>query len=188
MKNLLFTLLITIPFVVLSQEKITIVSKLLNKTFIVSSNPKSIHDFSIKIPNGYLALREGRDNTTLQVFNTDINNNRVDLYISCLKWKDFPKYEKFLSMSNHDVNEHMNKIMKKRLSDFPNENLVFYMKDNLTWYIIVTYSQEKNIYVVSGTTYTNKQSTYFSFVSQFEGNQKEDIINLKNMINSFKFL
>ena len=70
----------------------------------------------------------------------------------------------------------------------PNEFHVFYEKNKLFWIITGTWSEEKNLYVIMSTYYTNEQSIQLSFVTTIKGNVEKDIMNMKKLIDSFQFL
>ena len=183
----IFIILLIYPFFVFGQIENPIVPEKLNDYFHVSNHPKSIHNFSVRIPDGFNNSREGNDNSTVKVFRNYINTRLVEFSINTMKWEDFSEYQMFLSMTNKEVEDHLNKIFQDRIKNFPNELLVFYKKHGFMWTIVQTWDKDKSIYIITGTTYTNKQSIGLGFYSGFEGNQKEDLKNIKKLIDSFEY-
>ena len=88
-----------------------------------------------------------------------------------MKWKDFPEHQWLLSMSNQKIENYFyNKMMDRKIL-YPNELNEVYKKNDKMWFITCDWDKEKNMYVIIGTTYSNKQTIGFSFMSRFQGNQ-----------------
>ena len=202
MKKTLQILFFIIPFLCLSQsENESIISEKLGDFFEVLNHPKSLIDFTFKIPQGFDEYRDGRDNSVVKVFrkidyneNIDLsgkklNSSKVEFTVTVLKWKDFPKYKMMLSMSDSEIKELIIKNMKGRDKSIdPNEFSVFYEKNGLFWTISGTWSKEKNIYFIGSLLYTNKQGINLTFHTNTKGDVNKDIKNIKKIIDTFKLL
>ena len=201
MKKLLFILLLTIPFIGFGQTDFSVIPEKLGDYYYVSNHPKSLTNFSFRIPQGFTEYRDGRDNSVVKVFRTtdftdrlDVSGNKVtssiiEFTITTIKWRDFQKYKMMLSMSDSEIKELMIDNMKGRDKNIdPNEFVFFYEKNNLFWTIVGTWSEEKNLYLIMSTFYTNKQSIQLSFHTNIKGDVDKDVKNIKKLIDSFKYL
>ncbi len=66
--------------------------------------------------------------------------------------------------------------------------MIFYEKNGLFWIITSTWSEEKNLYLITSIFYTNKKSTQLSFHNNIKGDVDKDVKNIKKLIDSFKYL
>ncbi len=106
-----------------------------------------------------------------------------------MKWRDFPKYKMLLSMSNSKIKELMiNNMIGRDKSMDPNEFVSVYETKDVFWIITGTWSEEKNLYLIMSTHYTNKQGIQLSFTTNIKGNTEEDVKRIKKLIDSFKYL
>ena len=201
MKKILFILLLTIPFIGFGQTDFSVVPEKLGDYFYVSNHPKSLTNFSFRIPYGFTEVRDGRDNNVIKVFSkTDyserkdlsgdiVNNSIVYFTIGTPKWRDNPKYKMMLSMSDSEIKELIIDNMKGRDKTIdPNEFVVFYEKNDLFWSITGTWSEEKNIYLIITALWTNKQSITLTFYTNIKGDIDKDVNNIKKLIDSFKLI
>lgn len=201
MNKILFILLLIVPLIGFGQNDLPIVPKNLGNYYNISNHSKSLTNFGFRIPQGFNEYRDGRDNSVIKVFRkTDyskrkdllgntVNNSITEFTVTVMKWREFPKYKMLLSMSNSNIKELMiNNILGRDKSIDPNEFFVFYEKNNLFWIITGSWSEEKNLYLIMSTLYTNKQVIQLSFTTSIKGNKEEDIKRFKNLINSFKYL
>ncbi len=179
----------------------SVIPNQLGDYFQVFNHPKSLSNFKFKTPYGFYKYREGRDNSVIQIFRKIDNHQRIDVSgrkvnngvinfgLTVLKWKDFSKYKMILSMSNSEIKELMiGNIESRNKTIDPNEFHVFYEKNKLFWIITGTWSEEKNLYLIMSTYYTNEQSIQLSFTTTIKGNVEKDIMNMKKLIDSFQFL
>ena len=171
--------------------------------FYVNNNPKSISNFRFKLPYGFKILRDGRDNSTINVFRNRRLLEKIDFFgnpivrdveftITTLKWRDFPKYQKMMEMSDVEIQKMMLERFKNR--NIRDEVVKFYEKNNQPWTILVAWNKEKNLYIISTSNYSNKQAINLTFKSSISGESlsekdiNSDIRNIKLLINSFEFL
>ena len=187
---------------VYSQSDIeSVIPNEIGEYFEVFNHPKSLSNFKFKIPYGFYKYREGRDNSVIQLFRKIDNRQRIDVSgrrvnngviefgVTALKWKDYSKYEAMLSMSNAEIKELMIGNVESRDKTIdPNQLTVFYEKNELFWIITGTWSEEKNLYIIMANYYTNEQGIQLSFMTTIKGNIEKDIINMKNLIDSFQLL
>jgi len=157
MKRILFILLLTIPFVGFGQIDFSVVPEKFDDYYYVSNSPKSLSNFKFRIPEEFYEFRDGRDNNVIKVFRKydfsdriDISGNKVnssiiEFTITVMKWRDSPKYNMMLSMSDSEIKDllidNTNKHRDNNID--PNESTFFYEKDNLFWMITRTWSKEK---------------------------------------------
>lgn len=187
---------------VYSQSDIeSVIPNELGEYFEVFNHPKSLSNFKFKIPHGFYKYREGRDNSVIQLFRKidthqridvsgrRVNNGVIEFGVTALKWKDNSKYEAMLSMSNAEIKELMiGNIESRDKTIDPNQFTVIYEKNELFWIIMGTWSEEKNLYVIMANYYTNEQGIQLSFMTTIKGNIEKDIINMKNLIDSFQLI
>lgn len=187
---------------VYSQSDIeSVIPNELGEYFEVFNHPKSLSNFKFKTPYGFYKYREGRDNSVIQLFRKIDNHQRIDVSgrrvnngviefgVTALKWKDNSKYEAMLSMSNAEIKELMiGNIESRDKTIDPNQFTVIYEKNELFWIITGTWSEEKNLYVIMANYYTNEQGIQLSFMTTIKGNIEKDIINMKNLIDSFQLI
>ena len=177
----------------------TIVPDKFSQYFYVNNNTKSISNFRFKLPYGFKTLRDGSDNSTIKVFEnrrflgkTDFFGNpmskNTEFSITTLKWRDFPKYNKMMEMSDIETQKMMHERMKNR--NYRDEVVEFYKNNNHSWTILVAWNKEKNLYTVTTWNYSNKQAIGLSFIGglPLEKDINSDIRNIKLLINSFEFL
>jgi hypothetical protein len=205
-KHLLFlsslcSLVLFIPLTCFGQSNSSVIPNELGDTFIISNHPKSLTNFSFRIPVGFVPFREGRDNSLIQIFTkTDyserldisgekVNSSVIQFAVTVMKWADFPKYKMILSMSDSEVKDLMIKNMKSRDKSIdPNEFSHIYEKNNLSWIISGSWNKEKNLYLIAAVLSTNKQSINFQFITTYKENIDLDVNNLKKLIDSFKYI
>ena len=187
---------------VYSQSDIeSVIPNEIGEYFEVFNHPKSLSNFKFKTPYGFYKYREGRDNSVIQLFRKIDNRHRIDVSgrrvnngviefgVTALKWKDYSKYEAMLSMSNAEIKELMIGNVESRDKTIdPNQLTVFYEKNELFWIITGTWSEEKNLYIIMANYYTNEQGIQLSFMTTIKGNIEKDIINMKNLIDSFQLI
>lgn len=194
---------------VYSQSDIeSVIPNELGEYFEVINHPKSLSNFKIKTPYGFYKYREGRDNSVIQIFRKIDNHQRIDVSgrrvnngviefgvtalkwkDNSLKWKDNSKYEAMPSMSNAEIKELIiGNIESRDKTIDPNQVTVLYEKNELFWIITGSWSEEKNLYIIVANYYTNEQALQLSFMTTIKGNIEKDIINMKNLIDSFQLI
>ena len=201
MKRILFILLYTIPFVGFGQNDLPIVPENLGDYYNISNHSKSLTNFGFRVPHGFNEYRDGGDNSVIKIFRkTDyskrkdvsgniVNNSITEFGVTVIKYRDFPKYQKFLSMSNSELKEQTtNNLIGRDKSIDPNEIIVLYEKNDLFWVIMGSWSEEKNLYLILAHLFGQKQIIQLSFMTTIKGNKEEDVKRMKKLINSFKYL
>lgn len=191
-------------FLFSQNEIIPTVEVLSNKKFHIINHPKSLINFHFNLPNGYHEYREGNDNTLLNIFKkkygvtdkTDFYGNKIyereDVFsITILKYQDYPKYKKLLLMDSEQINDLIKtNLLNRDKVKFPNEFYDFYETNGRFWIITGSWDKEKNIYMISSSTYLKNQSINFIFTTKEHLHiyKKSDVTNLKKMVNSFKII
>tara|TARA_B100001142_G_scaffold194614_2_gene193613 strand:- start:49 stop:660 length:612 start_codon:yes stop_codon:yes gene_type:complete len=197
----IYILLFVLPLIGFGQTDFSVVPEKLGDYFYVSNNPKSLTNFKFRIPEGFQENRDGRDNNVIKIFTKTISSNRLDISgniinssqiefgITVLKWRDDPKYKIFQSMSNSEIKEMTESNLEKRdgTTD-PNEFFRFYKKNNLWWSISGSWNTEKNLYLIMTSLYTHEQSIQLSFLTNTKEDIREDIKNIKKLIDSFEYI
>ena len=185
-------------------EIIPTVEVLSNEKFEIIDHPKSLINFHFNLPKGYHDSRDGNDNTLLKVFKkkhgetgkTDFYGNKIykredEFSLTILKYKDYPKYNKLLSMDIEQINDLIKtNLLNRDKVKFPNDFYDFYEINGRFWSIFGSWDKEKNIYMISSSTYLKNQSINFLFTTKEHHHiyKKSDVTNLKKMINSFEII
>ncbi|MDG1823111.1 MAG: hypothetical protein P8H25_07060 [Flavobacteriaceae bacterium] len=180
----------------------TVVPNKFGKYLFVKNHQKSLEDFRFKIPEGFEYLREGNDNSVIKIFRKKISSNKLDFFgkkiyynidfgITVLKWRDYPKYKMLLNKSDLEIKKIILNNSKSRDKTVdPNESRYFYEINNNFWTIVVTWSNEKNLYVIICQSYSNQQTIQFSFMTDLDlkNDINVDVNNLKSLIDTFEFV
>ena len=200
--KIVLIILLHLPLLICGQSNSSIIPNKLGDYYYVYKHTKSITNFRFKLPQGFIEYRDGRDKNVIKIFRKSIPAKKRNIFgeeiyyhtefgITIFKWKDYPKYKKFLSMSDEEIKRVIiNNSNSRGKNNDPNEFIDFYDINNRFWMITGTWSDEKNLYVIICSHYTNKQSIQFSFLTNLENMKviKDDIINLKKLIDTFEYL
>jgi len=202
MKRLLLIIIFCYSSMSIFSQNESVVSENYGKEIIINSK-KSLSNFKFNLPLGFKYLREGKDNTTIKLFTKGINIGRVDFYgneitksiefgVSSIKIKDYPKFKILINKSYSQIKILLesNILKRKNKSIDSNEFSELYETNNSIWLIGGTWSEEKMIYTIIAQRYSQnlKQIISFEFYCNFKGDKILDIINIKKLINTFKFL
>lgn len=167
----------------------------LNKIYYVRDDPKSLTDFSFQIPPGFEERSGERKETTIKIFeksvlnkdnNQNIDSTKVFFSVLVFKWSDFPKYKKFLSMSESEITNTFLENLKNRDGSIdPNEFFEVYKSYERDWVIMGTSDKKKNLSMIGTNYYSNQQNIGFMFMSTFKDDFNKDIKMVKELIDSF---
>lgn len=180
----------------------SIVPNYFGEYFYVRNNPKSINNFKFKIPKGYEYFRDGRDNNVIKIFRKNVDTKRLNFFgekiynlvefgVTVINWKDSPKYNNLNNMSDNEIKELIIKNSKSRDKGVdPNEFQSTYEKNQKFWFITGTWSEEKNLYLISCNHFSRGQQIQFSFFSTYtlKKDINCDIVNIKLLIDTFEFI
>ena len=170
----------------------------------IVNHPKSLINFQFNIPKGFVKLREGLDNTTVQLFEkktgttgqkdlygNEIHQKKIEFGLAVLKYADFPKYNKISSMSYEQKRDLIKtNLLNRNKNKYPNDFFDFHETNGLFWSIFGSWSEEKDLYTIVSSTYLDKQAINLIFSSQenYHVFRSLDLINIKKLINTFKIL
>lgn len=203
-KGILFYFIMNSLICFSQTEENNLFQGLSREIYKIVNHPKSLIDFQFNIPKGFVKLREGIDNTTVQIFKrktgskgqkdlygNEIHQKEIEFGLTILKYTDFPKYNKLLSMSNEQKWDLIKtNLLNRNKNKYPNDFFDFYEINGLFWSISGTWSEQKDLYTIVSTTYLEKQSINLIFSSREKYHifKSLDLINIKKLIGSLKIL